>query len=114
MRRAPLHRDWQWLGDVEIADGVLSRARGLLGRRTLDGDRALLLSPCAAIHTFGMRFAIDVLFLNGDGVIVSLAARLPPWRWARGQGASVTIEWAAGAIDRYDFARGQRLRWTSA
>ncbi len=111
MRTAPLRRDAQVLGQVRIADGPLGRALGLVGRKASTLDQALLLVPCAAIHTFGMRFAIDVVFLDREGVIVAARAHVAPWRWARGKGAYATLEWAAGAIGRYGFEVGQRLQW---
>ncbi|MBP0458236.1 DUF192 domain-containing protein [Streptomyces montanisoli] len=47
---------------VEIAASYRTRRRGLLGRDGIDG--ALLLTPCGSVHTFGMRFAIDVAYLD--------------------------------------------------
>ena len=49
---------------IHVARSFLQRARGLLGRAPLAADEALLIRPCSSIHTFGMRFAIDVVFID--------------------------------------------------
>ena len=57
-----LVRDDKVLGSLEVAEGTAARVRGLLGRDGLDG--ALLLPHTRSVHSFGMRFAIDVAFLD--------------------------------------------------
>jgi uncharacterized membrane protein (UPF0127 family) len=56
--------------------------RGLLGRRSLSAGEGLLLRPAAAIHTAFMRFAIDAVFLDREGVVLRVAHDLAPWRTA--------------------------------
>lgn len=72
------------------------RCRGWLGRRPRDGD-ALWLTPCAAVHTAGMRVPIDVVFCGPDGKVVALARGLRPWRAAGVPGAAAACELPAGA-----------------
>ena len=62
------------------AETILERLRGLLGRSSLPEGEAMLLEPCRAIHTVGMRFPIDVLFLDGGGRVVRAAERIRPNR----------------------------------
>jgi uncharacterized membrane protein (UPF0127 family) len=57
-------------------------AAGLLGRRRLRPGEALWLEPCGSIHTWGMGYAIDVVFLDREGTVIRLARSLPPWRIA--------------------------------
>lgn len=83
------------------------RAIGLLGRRALAADEALLIRPCSSIHTFGMRFAIDVVFLDRAGVVLALHPALPPWRTARCRGAQAVLELAAGGAARAGICCGQ-------
>ena len=64
---------------VEIARTRATRRRGLLGRDSMDPSGAFLLSPCCAIHTAFMRFAIDVVFVDKRGSIVSILHELQPW-----------------------------------
>ena len=68
---------------VERAATALARMRGLLGREPLRDGEALLIEPCAAIHTFFMRFAIDAAFLSRDLHVVRAISTLKPWRATR-------------------------------
>jgi hypothetical protein len=83
---------------VLIADTAVERMRGLLGRGNLASDEALLLRPCRSVHTFGMRFLIDVLFLDRHGRVVSLHADTPPRRLLFSFRATQTLEMPAGAV----------------
>src|ERR671922_1038887 len=69
-----------------VADRFASRLRGLLGRRGLAPGEGLLIRPASSIHTFFMRFPIDVAFLDRDGVVVKVVPNLSPWRGARPRG----------------------------
>jgi uncharacterized protein len=70
-----------WLATtVRSADGFLTRLVGLLARRRLGAEEALWLVPCRAVHTIGMRFPIDVLFLDHEGGVVFVLEGLRPWR----------------------------------
>ena len=81
---------------VEIAATRATRRKGLLGRASFDPSAALILSPCVAVHTAFMRFAIDVAFVSRDGVVRRMVS-LPPWRMAADFGACAVVEFAAGA-----------------
>lgn len=85
---------------VRLANTVLSRSIGLLVRRQLAADEGLLLAPGGSIHTFGMRFAIDVIFLDAELRVRALSRRVRPWRisLAPPQTAFV-LELPAGRID---------------
>lgn len=91
------------------ARGFFSRLRGLLFAPALAPDEALLLAPCSGVHTFGMGYTLDLAFLDAAGCIVKLAPALKPWRVAAAAKADSTLELAAGAIDTYRLAVGERL-----
>jgi len=83
-----------------IATGIWSRMRGLLGRPGLPDDTAMFLSPCNSIHTVGMRFSLDVIFLDRAQRVVRIVRAVRPNRFAfGGRGASSAIEFEAGAVD---------------
>lgn len=63
---------------VTIADNVLARSAGLLGTTKPDPDKALYLVPCKAIHTFGMKYSLDLVFLNIQGKVVKVVKNLRP------------------------------------
>jgi uncharacterized protein len=62
------------------ADQPETRAKGLLGRASMDADEGLWIVPCPMIHTFFMKFPIDVLFLNRELKVVRVIENLKPWR----------------------------------
>jgi uncharacterized membrane protein (UPF0127 family) len=100
--------------EVELALTRAARRRGLLERDSLDPAAALVLSPCLAVHTAFMRFAIDVIFVDKAGHVTRLVKRLMPWRIAASWRAYATIELPAGALDRYEIAVGDRLFLSSS
>jgi uncharacterized membrane protein (UPF0127 family) len=96
-------------GVIETAFDSATRRRGLLGREDLPEGQALVLAPCNAVHTFRMRFPIDVLFVGRDGRITKIVERLGAWRMAASLSAFATIELRAGAADNRDLVVGDRL-----
>lgn len=80
-------------------EGCCGRMRGLLGRRPPGPRTGILLAPCAAVHTFGMRYAIDVAFVSRDGRVMGQRKALAPCRVALCLGAVAVVEMRAGVID---------------
>ncbi len=74
-----------------------TRGRGLAGLPDLPPDRALHLIPCRSIHTIGMRFALDLLWLDGDGRLVRLDETVVPRRLRTCLRAHSVVEAQAGA-----------------
>lgn len=102
-----LVRDGEVLAAAEIADGARARRRGLLHRDTFEG--AFVLRPCRHVHTFGMRFTIDVAFCDAAGVVLRTCT-LGPWRLSPVvRRAAFVIEAEAGAFDRWRLHRGDLL-----
>jgi uncharacterized membrane protein (UPF0127 family) len=83
---------------VEVADDRATRRKGLLGRDHLDPAAALVLTPCFSVHTAFMRFPIDVLFVDRNGIVLKVVRQMGPWRIAAAWGAHTVIELAAGAV----------------
>ena len=93
---------------LEIAKTFWSRFVGLQFRRELAKHSGLLLSPCSSIHTCFMRFPIDVLMLNEDGLVIGVRRNVRPWRVVFcAKGTTQIVETAAGAVD---VSVGARLR----
>src|SRR5437763_5036385 len=99
-----LVREGDVLATVEVSDGPIRRARGLLGRDGIEGG--LVLRPCRQVHTFGMRFPIDVAFCDRSGVVLHLCTlsprrvSRPVWR------SSFAIEARAGSFERWKLRAG--------
>lgn len=87
-----------------------SRRRGLLKHDSLPEGSALVIAPTNAIHTFFMRFAIDVAFVSRDGRVLKVRRAMPPWRMAAAWRAFAVVELAAGALDRSGVQPGDVLR----
>jgi uncharacterized membrane protein (UPF0127 family) len=102
-----LVRDDAVLATVEVASSARARRRGLLGRDEFDG--ALVLRPCRNVHTFRMRFAIDVAFCDVNGVVLRTCSlppgRLSPLVWR----AAFAVEARAGAFERWRLVPGDRI-----
>jgi len=103
-----LLRDDDVVAALEVADGFGARLRGLLGRDGVEG--ALLLRPARSVHTFGMRFPIDVAFCDRDLRVVAVCS-LKPNRMTRPRWrARAVIEAEEGAFERWGLAVGDALR----
>jgi uncharacterized membrane protein (UPF0127 family) len=83
---------------LEMAASRATRKRGLLGRTGRPGGAALVLTPCCAVHTVGMRFAIDAVFVDAHGRVKKVVRDLKPWRIACALSARAVIEMASGAL----------------
>jgi uncharacterized membrane protein (UPF0127 family) len=94
---------------VYEARGFLSRARGLLGGERLREYEALWIRPCGSIHTIGMRYAIDVLFLDRQQRVLMVKRRLEPLRFSGAGRAHSTVELLAGTAFAMAVAEGSQL-----
>ena len=92
-----------------VATRPFTRMRGLLGRAALPSDEGILLRPAGSVHTFFMRFPIDVVFLDREQVVVGIEPELVPWRASGRRGATSVVELAAGECERRGLRVGDRL-----
>ena len=92
-----------------VADSPWPRMRGLLGRRGLESGEGLLLKPAGSVHTFFMRFSIDVVFLSREGDVLKVARALPAWRLAGARRAKAALELGADEAGRRGISLGTRL-----
>ena len=86
-----------------------SRRRGLLGRDGLPSGTALIIAPSNAVHTFFMRFPIDVAFVARNGRVIKVRPAVPPWRMTASLRGSIVIEFAAGELARANTIAGDHL-----
>ncbi|MFB9392614.1 DUF192 domain-containing protein [Streptomyces coeruleoprunus] len=92
---------------LEVAASYRARARGLLGRDGIDG--AMLITPCASVHTFRMRFAIDVAYLDRDLTVLAVRTMVPGRLGLPRPRARHVLEAAAGAMAGWGVRPGVRL-----
>jgi uncharacterized membrane protein (UPF0127 family) len=95
---------------VVVADTRAARRTGLLKHSRLGDGEALWIVPCHGVHTFQMKFAIDVIALDADGVVIDRVTHLRPWRIRLPRrGTAGVLELAAGALDRTGTSLGDRI-----
>jgi uncharacterized membrane protein (UPF0127 family) len=97
---------------IRLADGWLSRLRGMLARPAPAAGEGLLLTPCRSAHMYGMRFPLDIAFLNANRAVVAVYHSLPPGsrtNWHRR--AVHALELPAGTLARSGTAVGDVLAW---
>lgn len=99
--------DGRVLASVETTPTRASRRRGLVGRTTFEG--ALAISPCRWVHTVGLRFPIDVAYLDRDGVVVKTVRMSRRRVGAPVPRARTVVEAAAGSFGRWGVRVGDRL-----
>lgn len=78
MRVVNVSRSTELATHAVLANGFLSRLRGLLGRDGLESGGGLVIEPCTSVHMFGMRFALDVVHLDKHGKVLRLLPNLQP------------------------------------
>jgi uncharacterized membrane protein (UPF0127 family) len=85
---------------VIMVKNLFARMKGLLGRTSLGPETAMVIDPCTSIHTLGMRFPIDVVFLDANNTITAIASHVKPGRLCVSGGwkARRVIESEAGLL----------------
>jgi uncharacterized protein len=83
---------------IHEATGFRARLLGLAFRRELPAGHALLIPRCRSVHTFGMRYRIDVAFLDEGGAVLRLDRAVPRRRVLVCRGASAVLEASAGGL----------------
>jgi hypothetical protein len=102
-----LLREGDVLASLEIARSPGRRAVGLIGRKRLEGG--LLIEPCRAIHTIGVRFPIDVAYLDRSRVVIGISRQRPYRLGLPRRRARAVLEAEAGAFARWRLAVGDSL-----
>ena len=87
-----------------------SRRKGLLDHTSLAEGSAMIIAPSSAVHTFAMRFAIDVIFVSKDGRVLKVKPNVKPRRIAGAWRAFAVVELAVGAIEQSETRPGDQLQ----
>ncbi|MPM34201.1 hypothetical protein SDC9_80783 [bioreactor metagenome] len=95
---------------ARMADSFFGRLRGLLGTKTLALGEGLVIQPCSSIHTIGMAYNIDVLFIDKNDCIAKIAADIGPGRMAACSGSAYVIELPGGTAARTNTSVGDMIR----
>jgi uncharacterized membrane protein (UPF0127 family) len=97
---------------VEVADHSAARRKGLLGRGSLSVGEGLWIIPCESVHTFGMRFPIDLVYLDRNKTVKKVRSAVPPWRLSACLSAHSVIELASGTIRSTETCPGDKLEFS--
>jgi len=97
-------------GNVEVADHLIKRMKGLLGKNELRAGESLWIKPCMSIHTFFMKFSIDVVFLNKKNSVIATIKNLKPNRMTRLYHEAVSVlELPVGTIEATATVVGDKI-----
>jgi hypothetical protein len=99
---------------MEVADSASKRNKGLLGRERLSPGEGLWICPCEAVHTFWMRFPIDLVYLDRKNRIRKLCGEVPPWRLSACFWAHSVLELPSGTIRNTQTEPGDTLEFSNA
>jgi hypothetical protein len=99
---------------LEVADSAARRSKGLLGRDRLAPGEGLWIVPCESVHTFAMKFPIDLVYLDRNLRIKKLRSAVPPWRLSACLTAHSILELPAGAILSSLSQTGDQLEFSPA
>ena len=109
MKTVQIAKNGETIARVWHATGYFARLRGLLGRK-LEADGGMLLTPCSEIHTIGMGYAIDALYLDKGGLVLRVDEALAPGRiLPRQRGARHVLELPEGSAKRRGLTTGDKL-----
>ncbi|MBF7683648.1 DUF192 domain-containing protein [Acinetobacter sp. B5B] len=96
---------------VFFAYHFLHRARGLLFRKKLAEKECLLISPCTSIHTIGMHYPLDIVFLDACGIVLEVHENISPFQFisCRHKAARTTVEFVGGSLKSIGLQQNDHL-----
>lgn len=112
LRISNLTRQSELAHCAEVAEDGAKRRKGLLGRRALRVGEGLWIRPCEAVHTFGMHFPIDLVYLDRDLRVKKVRSHVAPWRLSACLTAHSVLELASGTIRDTHTKAGDRLEFS--
>ena len=99
---------------VEVADHAAARRKGLLGRRSLPAGEGIWIVPCESVHTFCMKFPIDLVYLDRNKQVKKVRSSVAPWRLSACLSAPSVLEFPSGTIHNTQTSPGDKLEFLPA
>jgi uncharacterized protein len=99
---------------VEVANNGATRRKGLLGRDGLPDGQGVWIVPCESVHTFWMKFPIDLVYLDRNKKVKKVKSGVPPWRLSACLSAHSVLEFASGTVHRTQTKPGDSLEFSPA
>lgn len=97
---------------AKVADDAATRNKGLLGRNGLEPGEGLWITPCEAVHTFFMRFAIDLVYVDRHKQVRKVRSHVTPWRMSACLSAHSIVELPSGTVHATQTKPGDRLEFS--
>ena len=97
---------------ADVADQSAARRKGLLGRSTFTQGEGLWITPCESVHTWGMKFPIDVVYLDRSRRVRKVRENMTPWRMSMHLLSESVLELPTGAIRQSGTRVGDQLEFT--
>lgn len=95
-----------------LASNSAARNKGLLGRTSLPLGEGLWILPCESVHTFFMKFPIDLVYIDRDKRVKKVRSNVPPWRLSACLSAHSIVELPAGTVLRTQTVSGDTLEFS--
>ncbi len=96
---------------VKKTQHALERTKGLLGLPALSDEQGLWIIPCNSIHTFGMQYPLDIIYLDRNGRIKKIVENIKPRRMSFSLFAKSVLELKTGTVKRLKITMGHTLQW---
>jgi uncharacterized protein len=94
---------------VDVADTSAKRRTGLLKHERLEPGQGLWIDPCESVHTFFMKFPIDLVYLDKRRIVKKVRSRVPAWRLSACLTAHSIVELPAGTVEQTRTQVGDEL-----
>ena len=94
---------------ADVADTSAKRRTGLLKHSSLEPGSGLWIAPCESVHSFGMKFAIDLVYLDRNKKVRKVRHAVPPWRLSACLTAHSILELPAGTAEQTGTQRGDQF-----
>jgi uncharacterized membrane protein (UPF0127 family) len=114
LRISNLTRNTELASSAELADHGAARNKGLLGRTHLPPGAGLWIVPCESVHTFFMKFPIDLVYVDRSKRVKKVQSNVGPWRLSACLSAHSIIELPIGVIKATQTAPGDQLQFSAA
>ena len=85
--------------EAKLADNFLARLKGLLGTELLEKGSALIITSCNGIHTVGMKYSIDIIFVDKNNKVIKIVTNMPSMKFTLCRRASYVIETSSDVVD---------------
>jgi hypothetical protein len=114
LRISNLTRQTELASCADVADSAKTRNKGLLARTSLLPGEGLWIVPCQSVHTFFMKFPIDLVYIDRNQKVKKVRGHVGPWRISTCLSAHSIIELPAGSVSASQTISGDQLHFSPA